>query len=363
MRGRFHWLDLGRGLAAFCVMLYHYEEYLGVRPLFGNAFLAVDLFFIMSGFVLSHAYGARIEAGMTTSRYMLLRLIRLYPLYLSALLLGFTYYTSKIVLGTDDAPSATDMLALFTLGVSFIPNVDPGTIPSGMFPFSPASWSLCVELVLSLLYGSVLVRLQSRRLVAIAVLSGVAFAVFVQRFGTVDLGWDARTFMPSMFRGIAEFTVGILIYRLVRSRPLPGIAAHAQGAAPLLLLLCTGVLMTAASLPLSVLALLLLFPCFVLVQALSPVDGAWASISEWAGKLSYPMYLFHTPVLLWGTGVTKLLFGRDPAVMGSGFGICLAVATTVLSLLAAVLIDDPVQAWAKRHLRRKAAVPQRAAMA
>jgi len=84
---RYEVLDGLRGVAAISVMLMHYSENT-VNPLFKNADIAVDLFFILSGFVLAHAYGARLAGGWSPWLFMRARIIRLYPLYLLGSLIG-----------------------------------------------------------------------------------------------------------------------------------------------------------------------------------------------------------------------------------------------------------------------------------
>jgi len=83
--GRFVALDSWRGLAALGVAAYHVE---GGGPLFDNPAvdrfgLWVEFFFVLSGFVLSAAYGERLANGFPVGRYMLLRLGRIYPLHLA----------------------------------------------------------------------------------------------------------------------------------------------------------------------------------------------------------------------------------------------------------------------------------------
>ena len=84
---RFDLLDGLRGLAAFAVMLVHYTEHNGLHKLPG-AWIAVDLFFVLSGFVIAYSYGAKLIAGMPMRTFLLTRLIRLGPLYLLAMLVG-----------------------------------------------------------------------------------------------------------------------------------------------------------------------------------------------------------------------------------------------------------------------------------
>lgn len=80
-RRTFHTLDGLRGVAAGTVLIYHFPS-LWSPASAPSAYLAVDLFFLMSGFVIEHAYGQRLATGLGVRRFLLLRLIRLYPLYL-----------------------------------------------------------------------------------------------------------------------------------------------------------------------------------------------------------------------------------------------------------------------------------------
>ena len=77
---RFLVLDGMRGIAAIVVLIMHTSAILDAKILNG-AYLAVDLFFLLSGFVLAHAYGKKLEDGLPRTRFMAIRLIRLYPLH------------------------------------------------------------------------------------------------------------------------------------------------------------------------------------------------------------------------------------------------------------------------------------------
>src|SRR5271167_916141 len=83
---RFLMLDLMRGIAAMSVLVYHTGNMLNFQM--PSAYLAVDLFFLLSGFVIAHNYDRKIGAGMSLTEFMVQRLIRLYPCLLLTLLLG-----------------------------------------------------------------------------------------------------------------------------------------------------------------------------------------------------------------------------------------------------------------------------------
>jgi peptidoglycan/LPS O-acetylase OafA/YrhL len=86
-RTRFLNLDALRGVAAICVLYLHIGIAAGV-PYFGMGFFNVDLFFCLSGFVLTHAYKRIVSEGLSSKSFLVERMVRLYPTYVVGLLIG-----------------------------------------------------------------------------------------------------------------------------------------------------------------------------------------------------------------------------------------------------------------------------------
>ena len=110
-------LDGLRGVAAFSVMFYHFCMGSSVA-LFPNATVGVDLFFMLSGFVLAHAYATRFQQGYAYSAYLYRVLTRLYPMLLAGCILGMVaLYLNKaagfINVGTQDIVMAFVSNALY----------------------------------------------------------------------------------------------------------------------------------------------------------------------------------------------------------------------------------------------------------
>jgi peptidoglycan/LPS O-acetylase OafA/YrhL len=93
---RFEAMDLLRGIAALLVMEWHFPFLGHGDPHFGRAYLSVDLFFILSGFVIAQAYHGWLTDGGTPGRFLRVRLIRLYPLYLMAALTSAVIWLVRI---------------------------------------------------------------------------------------------------------------------------------------------------------------------------------------------------------------------------------------------------------------------------
>src|SRR5438874_12343040 len=86
---RFAALDSLRGICAIFVAIYHFStvSILSSIPFIKNGFLLVDFFFVLSGFVIAASYGERLKAKFPISKFMFLRLGRLYPLHIFVLCL------------------------------------------------------------------------------------------------------------------------------------------------------------------------------------------------------------------------------------------------------------------------------------
>lgn len=87
----------------------------------------------------------------------------------------------------------------------------------------------------------------------------------------------------------------------------------------------------------------LLFPALLAVIPAAEPTRRTAAACEWAGRLSYPVYLLHTPVLLWCGGVAKLWLKRDPETLGSGYALLLVAVTIGLSWAALRWVDEPMR--------------------
>ena len=349
--GRLLWLDGARGIAAVAVMCYHYEELLHLGPLLSSAYLAVDLFFMMSGFVLSHSYEAKLRSGrLPTGKYMLSRAIRLYPTFLIALALGAAYYGSKIVLRTADAPDTSALMSILSRNLFFLPVTAGNLVPSGIYPLAPSGWSLATEVVASILYGVLLARASTRLLIGFAVAFGAVFLADVAAFGSYDLGWGVQNFVPGIFRTLFEFTTGILLYRM------SSYSSAKRWLSPAVLLAAvTGVfvLVTSPSFLVIGLSCYLLFPAFILSAEGRAVTGFLQATFHELGSVSYAVYLLHTPMFLWGTGMFKFATRRESFANASWLGWVLIGSTITASYVVARFIDEPVRAWLNGRMRSR----------
>lgn len=340
-KGHFKALDGARGIAALAVMLYHVSSAAGSGTWLSGAFLAVDFFFLLSGFVVARSYEERLRnGGMTLRSFVWTRVARLYPLYIAASVIGLTYFATKMVLGTPDAPTIKELAAAFPSTIALLPQ--PSAISWGFaeFPFAPSAWSLSFELWFTIIYAATMPKLSTRALSGIAI---IAFALLWQQayaVGSIDMGFDRRTLVGGGARFWFSFTLGVIIYRsghlLLQQRPLSlvmGVPAFAFVAFP------------HDSIGLGLAWISLVFPAALIVGAAAECRGWTATTLDHLGRLSYAIYILHAPVILFTFAIFKVALGEE----WDSNPIFLAASTIVVALAASAvatyLFDEPFRAY------------------
>ena len=205
MKRRYVTLDAMRGVAALAVVIRHFTAANGgVVAQF--SYLAVDVFFVLSGFVLSLSYREQFDSGMTPVEFLKRRVIRLYPLYFAGIVLGLAielahgFLSGAVNLGTFAALASTSLLMLPS---------PTWTVWAALFPAMVPGWSLFFELyVASGLFALVRGRLAPWLLVAVVVCSGALLIVAAARSGSLDLGSTWPTFLGGFPRVCFSFFTG-----------------------------------------------------------------------------------------------------------------------------------------------------------
>lgn len=311
---RYELLDGLRGVAALFVILYHFCEAFATSPtdqMFNHGYLAVDFFFVLSGFVIGYAYDGRWSRGMTPGRFMLRRVIRLQPMVVLSLLLGLIAYLIQGSVRWDGTPVALPTLIVaLVLGMFLIP-VIPGASydvrgNGEMFPLNGPSWSLFFEYIGSILYALVLHRLSDRWLKLVVILSGAALAAWAvtDMSGAYHLGvgWGMADWglVGGFLRLSFSFSIGLLMQRRFRPAKIRG-AFWICSALIAAILVCPYVGGPDPSLLNGIydaVATIFLFPAIVWLGACGTTSDAFsARLCETLGELSYPVYIVHYPVM------------------------------------------------------------------
>jgi peptidoglycan/LPS O-acetylase OafA/YrhL len=291
-----HGLDGLRGVAALAVLLHHVENFRrshGIEPtgLFERGYLAVDFFFILSGYVIGRAYEGKLRSDLTVLEYMLIRLRRLYPMLLVGMVLGvaFVRFNPREIGSIPFAFIAQLLFIPFAAG------------PKEMFPLNGVQWSLLFELFINYVHA-VFVPLLSVPVIACIVVAG-AMGNFVtaRYFGNLGVGWDVAGFIGGFPRVFFGFFLGLLLVRTevrwTRFVPAVPFVVVALG---LLIVLAFPVL----DLPgfrgggRDFVVATFVFPAVVMLGVKCLGASRCADI---LGNLSYPLYAIHFPLLyVWG---------------------------------------------------------------
>lgn len=364
-------LDGLRGVAALFVIWYHVFEGFATSPIdqrLNHGYLAVDFFFILSGFVIGYAYDDRWKTSMTRKNFFKRRLIRLHPMVVLGAVLGaitFCIQGSEQWDGTKISMSMV-MLALL-LNLFLIPAV-PGTGPEvrgngEMYPLNGPSWSLFFEYIGNILYALFIHRLSTKVLTVLVVLSGAglaSFAIFnLSGFGHLGVGWSLIDYnlIGGFLRMFFAFSIGLLMSR--NFKPL-----HIRGA----FWICSLVLIAFLSVPhiggmenlwmngiFDSVCTIIIFPMLVYLGASgTTTDKSSSRICKFLGDISYPVYIVHYPFMylfyawLWG-GSEKIPFEEAwPVALVVFFG------NIVLAYLCLKYYDEPVRKWlSKKYLIKK----------
>jgi peptidoglycan/LPS O-acetylase OafA/YrhL len=312
--GRLPGLDMLRGIAALCVLGLHlHSVHRGLPNVFGKGYLAVDLFFMLSGYVMARTYDPRLERGLTPVAFLFTRYWRLWPIMAIGSLIGLP----KLFL---ERPDLTGFFA--TAGFNFmllpIPSDGPG------FPLNIPAWSIFFELTANFVHGLVLWRLGARWIAALILLAIPLTAWVGASFGSLDVGAHAADYLAGLPRVMLSYLIGIALWRWWRDRPPLAVPAWlAFAAMPLILTSAWLFDIDTWQLDLAFIAI----GCPLLIAgglrfAAAP-DGRLAAAAVALGALSFPLYAVHMPTL---DGMKLLGFGPLGGVLAAlAAGIALTV--------------------------------------
>lgn len=344
-KSRFLTLDAMRGIAALFVLTRHFPDPT-LPGLFPGSYLAVDMFFVLSGFVLSHAYGWDLAGRMGARAFLLKRVIRLYPLYilgsigvaLGYLLMWVTWQPWGRLRMATSLAGAFVMLPLpdrfaFNIGVAY--------------PLNQPAWSLFWELAVNFVFA--LFAWTVRRLLGVIAVGAVLLMLLAYHFGTIDVGQAWHSFFGGGCRVVYSFFIGALLYRF-QSR------WNLRLPAPLLLLVLPLSFLLPASWDL--VNAMLLFPLLVFLGAKTEPGPRLEGLFRFLGDISYPVYALHFAIMVAMTYACKLTTGLELKSAGLAGTVAGLAVTIVAAQYAGSRYDPAARKWLTgltARLARKAA--------
>lgn len=359
-------LDGLRGVAALMVIFYHVFEAFATSPIdqrFNHGYLAVDFFFILSGFVIGYAYDDRWKT-MTTKDFIKRRLIRLHPMVVLGAVLGVIAFCIQGCEKWDGTQVSISMVMLALLINLFLIPAVPGSGPEirgngEMYPLNGPSWSLFFEYIGNIMYALFIRRMSTKALTALVVLAGIGLASFAifnfSGAGHLGVGWTMEEYnlIGGFLRVLFSFSIGLLMSRVFKPIPVKGAFWICSLAIVVLLSMPyvgNGEALWMNGIYDSVCAILI-FPMLVYLGASGKTtDKHSARICKFLGDISYPLYMVHYPLIYLYFGWVK----KENLTFAEAWpeAVALVVGSIVLAYISLKLYDEPVRrSLTKRFLQ------------
>lgn len=360
-------LDGLRGVAALMVIVFHlFEAHAGGNhfiQIINHGYLAVDFFFMLSGFVIGYAYDDRWDR-MSIGAFFKRRLIRLHPMVVMGSLVGGALFYLQAapcfpqIAGTPVAK----LVAIMLLGCTLLPLPLKWDVRgwTEMHPLNGPAWSLYYEYIANILYALVVRRFSKTLLWIFVVLAACATThhLLTTPMGDMVGGWalNLEQQKNGLIRLLYPFFGGLLLFRMGWIMPR---IKHAFLYSSLLIVLVL-------SLPriggeenvwanglYEALCIIFIFPLIVSIGAGGRLTGKHSSrICKFLGDISYPIYITHYPIVY----VYTAWVSRNDATMAEGapYMLLVFVAAVALAYACLRLYDLPLRNWlTNRFLKKK----------
>ncbi len=360
-------LDALRGVAAIMVILFHvFEIYSGgdhIKQYINHGYLAVDFFFMLSGYVMAHAYDDRWDR-MTIKDFFKRRLIRLHPMIIFGMTVGAVcyYFGESEVFPKIAETNVWTFLLILLIGYTLIP-VPPSMDIRGwneMHPLNGPAWSLFFEYIANLLHALILRRLSKTILSILVFLAGAALVHYAVTSKTGDIigGWslEPEQLRVGFTRLLFPYMAGMLLRRAIK-------VAGSKST----FLVSSLLLVIVLSIPriggydklwlnglYDSLTVILVFPIIIYLGAIGEIKGkATEKLCTFLGDISYPVYIIHYPIAyVFYAWVVK---NNVPVEKGFWVGLLAMTFAVGLAYAALKLYDEPVRRWLAKKFMKKPA--------
>jgi peptidoglycan/LPS O-acetylase OafA/YrhL len=331
-KGTRHFLALDglRGIAALGVVGTHILGHLLTKLQLPHAYLAVDFFFMLSGFVIAHAYDKRLAGGTGIFDFLQIRLIRLYPLILLGIVLG----ACALIAG---GISVTAVLKAAFTNMALLPTPVLLHVRPLAFPVNSPMWSLAFELWINILYAALFRYLTKTTILTCMALGAIATILTCVKYHGLNVGFNYADYYLGIVRVLFPFLAGILLGRSFANRSHTMRWSHFTAPALLLILVMPGF----QNRFYDSFAVLILFPVILIAAAQAAPSPRLDPLWRFLGNISYPLYATHYPlVVVCSTLVHRFHLNVTLTYIAAIFMLIAAIA---LSILALQLYDLPVR--------------------
>ncbi|MBK8392124.1 MAG: acyltransferase [Saprospiraceae bacterium] len=349
-------LDALRGVAAIMVVIFHvFETHNTSRfdQIMNHGYLAVDFFFLLSGFVIGYAYDDR-WGKMSLKQFFTRRLIRLHPMIIMGMIVGAVLYYFQVsdlwpIIGQTPV---WKMLLVMLFGFTLLP-LTPSMEIRGwteMHPLDGPAWSLFYEYIGNILYAVFVRKFSNVALSILVFVTGVALIHFLVTGPNGDVigGWSLTPTQVHIgfLRLLFPFFGGLLLSRITKPTQINQA-----------FLWCSLLVILSLSIPrigddttvwmngiYESIVIIVVFPAIVYMGASGTLEGKTAKgLGKFLGDISYPIYITHYPIIY-----TYTAWVKDNKVSLSEawpYGLLVIISSISLAYICLKFYDIPVRKW------------------
>ncbi|HTN35968.1 MAG TPA: acyltransferase [Arachidicoccus sp.] len=353
-------LDGLRGVAAIIVVTFHLTEPLGTGHLdilVNHGYLAVDFFFLLSGFVIGYAYDDRWQK-MTIGTFFKRRIVRLQPMVVLGMTLGAIgfYFTDSTIWPLIHTIPLWKMLLVMLIGYTVLPVPLSLDIRGWeeMHPLNSVGWSLFFEYIANILYAVGIRKLSKTALSILVLIAAIALAhlAITSPNGDVSGGWTLNTeqVRVGFIRTMYPFFAGLLLSRIAK----PSRIKHAFLWCSLMVALVLYMPRIGGAEHLWIngvyesVCIIVIFPLIVYMGASGVIHTQTESrICKFLGDISYPLYLVHYPLVYFYVawisnhkGITLL--------KAWPYALLILIGGIILAYASLKWYDEPVRKWLRK---------------
>ena len=357
-------LDGLRGVAALMVVAFHVCEANAANrfeQIINHGYLAVDFFFLLSGFVIGYAYDDRWHK-MSIGDFFKRRLIRLQPMVIMGSVIGALcfYFQDSVLWPLIHNVPVWKMLLIMVIGFTLLPVPLSMDIRgwTEMHPLNGPAWSLFFEYIANILYALFVRKFSNTALAILVFVSGCALIHLTVTGANGDVigGWalEPVQLRIGFTRLMYPFFAGLLLSRIIKLTSVKNAFLWCS----LLIIIVLAIPRIGGSEHLWMnglydsLSIIFIFPLIVFLGASGEVKGKYIpKICKFFGDISYPIYITHYPLIYIYTGWVynnKVPFGE-----AWPFGLLTLIASILLAYGSLKLYDEPVRTWLNKKLLLK----------
>ena len=355
-------LDGLRGVAAIIVVTFHLTEPLGTGHLdilVNHGYLAVDFFFLLSGFVIGYAYDDR-WSKMTVGTFFKRRLERLQPMVVLGMTLGAIgfYFTDSAIWPLIHTVPLWKMLLVLFIGYTVLPVPLSLDIRGWeeMHPLNSVGWSLFFEYIANIMYALFIRKFSKKALSIFVIIAAIALAhlAITSPNGDVSGGWtlNAEQVYIGFVRTMYPFFAGLLLSRVFKPTRIKNA-----------FLWCSLLVILALYMPriggaehlwmngvYESFCIIILFPLIVYLGASGMVHGKTEQkVCKFLGDISYPLYLVHYPLVYFY--VAWISNNKGITLMEAlPYALLILFGGLILAYISLKWYDEPLRKWLRKKL-------------